>query len=1045
MPDNNGPDAPQQGDIVASASDFAFVATDLDGRITAWSPGAELTLGWTADEILGAHIAHVFTPEDRIAGRAGAEMEEAAGTGRASDERWHSKKDGSRFWASGAMQPLYAEEGKHIGYVKVLRDRTDRHLAGEALRNSEATLQAVLDALPVGIFIADASGRVIRDNAAHRELWGKPIEASSTDDYREYIGWRPDGGERIQPQEWALSRALLLGEVTRGDLVECQPLDGGPRRLFLNNAAPISDKAGKVIGAVATEQNVSELRASVQRDALLAAIVASSSDAMVSFDDREGRITTWNAAAERLFGYTEAEAIGGPVGLLVPPELAFHEPKGVYARALRGEPVVEHETVRVTKTGKRIQVSVTATRMVSKDGQLLGVSGIFRDITERKRAEDELRVSEARLKRLLDTLDLATVFVRDLDGTIRFWSGGCERMFGWTSEEAVGQLAHDLLGTRFPLPQTEIQAVLLREEQWEGYLTSRRRDGTEIVTGVRKVLRREGGAIIVMETLSDVTAQRRAEAALGESEARFRTMTEAMPQMIWSALPDGSHDYFNERWYEFTGAAVGARDGQAWAELVHPEDRERLERRWRHSLDTGEPYEFEFRLRRADGSYRRLLARAVAMRDDSGAIVRWLGSSTDIEEIAQAREVVARDRAELEELVQARTHDLEETQARLARAQRMEALGQLAGGIAHDFNNVLQAVQGGAALIERRADDQQAVQRVAHMVVEAAERGAGITRRLLSFARRGDLRAEPIEIAVLLESLREILVHTLGTAIRVLVTAQPGIAPVFADRGQLETVLVNLATNARDAMPDGGTLTLSADFGLGHPKPDQLGLEPSIRIAVTDTGTGMTSGVLARASEPFFTTKAQGKGTGLGLAMAKGFAEQSGGALQIESEPGRGTAVALWLPPADQGTRANTGLSVRPHQVLAPAGQRQILLVDDHDILRELLAEQLQEFGYEVTRAASGEQAIALLEKGLPIDLLVTDLSMPGMDGVALIRALQHKRRHLPAVLLTGYAGDAAALAIGREVTGPFILVRKPVKARYLAERMAVLLEAKRE
>ncbi|MGI4794225.1 MAG: PAS domain S-box protein [Janthinobacterium lividum] len=792
------------------------------------------------------------------------------------------------------------------------------------------------------------------------------------------------------------------------------------------------------------EQHITERRTAAERDALLAAIVASSSDAMVSFDPTQGKIVTWNAAAERMFGYTETQAIGSPVGLLVPPELAVDEPTGVYARALRGVPVISHETVRLARNGRRIQVSLTATRMISSDGRLIGVSAIFRDITRRKCAEDELRAKEASLRDLLDTLDLATVFIRDLEGTIRFWSGGCERMFGWSSAEAVGQLAQDLLATRFPLPRAEIQATLQHESHWQGHLISKCRDGTEIVTSVRKVLRHEAGSVTVMETLTDVTAQRQVEAKLRESEARFRTMTEAMPQMIWSARPDGSHDYFNARWYEFTGLSEEGGDGKAWGHLIHPDDRECLNARWQQSLQTGEPFEFEFRLRRIDGSYSRVLARAIPVRDDFGAILRWLGSSTDIEEIAVAREVVARDRAELERLVQERTRELDQAQARLAHAQRMEALGQLAGGIAHDFNNVLQAMQGGAALIERKPDNPETVRRVARMMAETAERGSAITRRLLAFSRRGDLRAEPIDTELLLDSLREILAHSLGTGIRVIVAAQPGISPLLADRGQLETVLVNLATNGRDAMVDGGQLALSADFGEGRNRPEQLEAGCWIRVAVTDDGSGMSPQVLARASEPFFTTKPQGKGTGLGLAMAKGFAEQSGGALQIESEPGRGTTVALWLPAAEQSALGRLCERVEPSPMLATAGHPKILLVDDHEILRELLAEQLEELGYEVTQAASGEQAVALLDRNLPFDLMVTDLSMPGMDGVATIREAQRRRGRIPVVLLTGYAGDAAALAIGREIAGAFSLLRKPVEARHLAERMAMLLEATR-
>ena len=243
----------------------------------------------------------------------------------------------------------------------------------------------------------------------------------------------------------------------------------------------------------------------------------------------------------------------------------------------------------------------------------------------------------------------------------------------------------------------------------------------------------------------------------------------------------------------------------------------------------------------------------------------------------------------------------EQAEARLAQAQRMEALGQLAGGIAHDFNNVLQAVIGGLNLIQRRSGDEAVVKRFAHMVIDAAQRGASITGRLLSFARRGTLRAEPIPPLPLLEGLGEMLAHTLGIGIGMQIDVDQNLPWLLADKGQLETVLVNLAVNARDAMPEGGTLLLAArSEKVLDAKAHAAGLTPGgyLRLSVSDTGTGMSVTTLARASEPFFTTKPSGQGTGLGLAMARGFAHQSGGGFVIESTLGQGTTVTLWFPEA---------------------------------------------------------------------------------------------------------------------------------------------------
>jgi nitrogen-specific signal transduction histidine kinase/CheY-like chemotaxis protein len=385
-------------------------------------------------------------------------------------------------------------------------------------------------------------------------------------------------------------------------------------------------------------------------------------------------------------------------------------------------------------------------------------------------------------------------------------------------------------------------------------------------------------------------------------------------------------------------------------------------------------------------------------------------------------------------------------------SRQWQALGQLAGGIAHDFNNVLQAVEGAAMLIERRPGDETGVRRLARIAIEASARGASITRRLLAFGRRSNLRAEALDVIDLLTGLREIFAHTMGAAIEVSVGFGTCLPPLLADRGQLETVLVNLATNARDAMPSGGVLTLSAAGEVvassGSAHPAELAPGRYVRLAVADTGTGMDATTLARVAEPFFTTKAPGVGTGLGLPMAKGFAEQSDGALAIESSPGEGTLVTLWLPAADPARRAsaassrgaaNTALFTTDNATMTV----RVLVVDDEELVREMLAEHLVDQGFGVTAAASGAEALVLLDAGAAADVLLTDLSMPGMDGLSVIREAQARRPGLPAVLLTGYAGDAAAIAVGGAITGAFSLLRKPVRIHDLVDRIQSLLAAR--
>jgi signal transduction histidine kinase len=409
--------------------------------------------------------------------------------------------------------------------------------------------------------------------------------------------------------------------------------------------------------------------------------------------------------------------------------------------------------------------------------------------------------------------------------------------------------------------------------------------------------------------------------------------------------------------------------------------------------------------------------------------------SQEAQIVERTRElVVANDRLRRE------MSERQEAEAALLQAQKVQAVGLLAGGIAHDFNNILQAILSGASLIRRRADNMAVIQRMAGVIEDTARRGTSITGRLLAFARREELRAEMLSPSDLLGGLHEVLAATLGANILVTVDAPPDLPGVRLDRGQLETVLVNLATNARDAMTRGGTVAISATAERILDEDGPSGLAPGLYVAlvVSDSGEGMSAETLARASEPFFTTKPLGRGTGLGLAMARSFAEASGGKLTIESELGKGTKITLWLPANSQEVAASPPRSqaASPTRWTGEDRPMRLLLVDDEPLVREVLATQLRDEGYAVIEAADGPQALDLFASGPPIDLLITDLTMPGMDGITLIREIQQRRSDMPAILLTGFAGDVAALAIG--VT--FTLLRKPLSGTQLADHVAALL-----
>jgi signal transduction histidine kinase/ActR/RegA family two-component response regulator len=404
--------------------------------------------------------------------------------------------------------------------------------------------------------------------------------------------------------------------------------------------------------------------------------------------------------------------------------------------------------------------------------------------------------------------------------------------------------------------------------------------------------------------------------------------------------------------------------------------------------------------------------------------------------------------------VQKRGHETLET------GQRLEALGQLSGGIAHDINNVLQTISGACSLMEARKHDPEHVKRLSAIALRAADRGTVVTRRLLAFAKRGNLRTEEVDPTAVLVDMQELLNHTLMGSIVVELNLPPWLPMILVDRMQLETVLVNIANNARDATPSGGTITISAHLETVHENGVQAaGLTAGsyVRLSVRDRGIGMDAKTLARAVEPFFSTKGPGQGTGLGLSMAKGFIEQSGGKLDIVSQIGEGSTVTLWFPAMGRGalwtaerrvptlttgtaTPTTAPVSVALTQAEPRGSNPAVLVVDDNRQTRELVCEWLSACQFEVHQAASGEAAMATLEGGLEIDMLLTDFSMPGMNGIELVRAVRKRVPGQPVIILTGNTGAIAIDAIGEAAGGECTVLQKPIRISELPDQIKIAL-----
>ncbi|WP_270936174.1 PAS domain-containing hybrid sensor histidine kinase/response regulator [Falsiroseomonas oryzae] len=468
-------------------------------------------------------------------------------------------------------------------------------------------------------------------------------------------------------------------------------------------------------------------------------------------------------------------------------------------------------------------------------------------------------------------------------------------------------------------------------------------------------------------------------------------------------------------------AASGQR---GWLDSVHPEDRPGTQAVWQDFLrDRAVECHLEFRILHPERGERWLARHARLACDDAGMPTRMTGIDIDITDRKRAEAALAASEDIRRELEQ-ETRMREQAQAREFQTLKLEALGQLTGGVAHDFNNLLSVVMSGAALLRK---DQDAIRRGRLMdaIEQAARRGADLTRRLLTFARRQALHPAPLDLRAWLAEMHALLAGSLPGGIAIAIEAHDDLWPVLVDAGELELALLNLAANARDAMPDGGMLRLAAANAALDPLADPDGLGGDfVRLTLADSGKGMPAEVLAHAFEPFFSTKAVGRGSGLGLAQVYGFARQSGGAARIASIPGHGTAVTLLLPRATRGGAATlpAGNPVPDGQPGSDGAALHILLVEDDDDVAALTMEMLRHLGHIVARVATGPAALAALADGTPADLVLTDVLMPGgQDGFDLARCLAAERPSLPVLLCSGYGGAPPRVAAAR-----LPLLRKP-------------------
>lgn len=616
---------------------------------------------------------------------------------------------------------------------------------------------------------------------------------------------------------------------------------------------------------------------------------------------------------------------------------------------------------------------------------------IFRDVTTRHTAEQTVGPSAAKDRLLLDLIQ-AGIVVHRATGELTYANAKGAELLGVSYDNGLGALITDPRwrfiredSTALPLEEFPVSRAVATRALVRNIVLGLTRDSDQqlvwLMGNAYPVLDAEGAVSEVVVSFTDVTPLKQAERALQKSEERLRLVLQGSKDAPWDWDVDAGDAYYSPRYWEMLGYAVDelSADSELWLRLMHDDDRAHVRGQLEALMRSGaSTYEIEFRMRHKAGHVLQILSRGFILRDAAGVAKRISGTNSDVTE-----------KRALEE--------------RLQQSQKMEAIGQLAGGVAHDFNNLLAVIVGNLELLLGDDVEPAAGREFVVEAVSAARRGADLTRRLLSFSRQQPLQPAVIDVHQVITNLSQVLRRVIDETIRVEVRVGPKLPHIRIDAALLDNALLNLAINARDAMPRGGVLTIEVD---DVSEPDGAMTGPCVRVTVSDTGVGMTKEVAARAVEPFFTTKPAGRGTGLGLSMVYGFVKQSGGQMLLQSTPGHGTAVTLLFPATDAPLRAN-GASADLELHRAESRDIVVLVVEDDPNVRRLCLRTLATSGYTTLSAENGAEALRVIAAAERVDLVLTDVVMPNaMSGTELAREIATRWPDLKVIYMSGYTAD---------------------------------------
>ena len=891
----------------------------------------------------------------------------------------------------------------------MIEDQAKRTQAEQKLLESEANLAAAQRIAHLGSWALELDD--LKDMNKNRLRWSDEMFRILGYEVGQIEQSRPNFMRAVHPADrHMLNQGLAksLRERT-GFSIEYRIIrpDGAERIVRGDVDLVFEDKTKKPLRFVGSVQDITERKHAEEKLARMALIVESSDDAITGVA-LDGTISSWNRGAERIYGYSESEVIGQPVTILSPPHRPQEIPQ-ILERLRQGERVEALETTRVRKDGQPIDVSLTISPVIDPSGKIIGTCAIARDITAHRREEE-------RSRRLAQLVDSATELIStgDREGRITFMNQAFLRAIGWSEKEIIGRYFRDaVLSPRIsPGLREQIEAAIIEKGGWKGECLHRRKDGTDFPVYLSVGPLRDSANRVIgnVEIVRDLTESKRAE-------ERFYKAFHLNPEPITIAtVSEGRYLDVNESFLRITGYKREEVIGRTSLEVrfwERPEDRARLiEVLKRH----GSVRDLEITFRTKSAEQRTAL--------DSADIIEVNGQKCII---AILKDITERKAMEKQ----------------LRQLQKMEAVGQLSGGIAHDFNNLLGVILGYSEILEEGLSENPKLRRTAQEITKAGQRAASLTRQLLAFSRQQLLEPTILNLNAVVADSGTMLRRLIGEHIDITTKLAEDLGHIRADQSQIEQVIMNLAVNARDAMPDGGKLRfetrnieLDAEYALHHP-PTVPG--KYVELVVSDTGVGMDAQTQSHIFEPFFTTKPRGKGTGLGLATVYGVVKQSGGYVWVYSELGLGSTFKVYLPRVSSAHR-----QIRSGDVATtPArGSETILLVEDEESLRTLTRTTLERNGYTVLEADSGKEAIEIAHghSGC-IDLLLTDMVMPGMNGHEVARGVGHVRPGVKVIFMSGYSGFSD--------NGPAqfedILLPKPVTREALLRKVHEVLHLQKE